>query len=73
MYLRPVLLQDYFGTILRYYFVAGAEIVPQKGLVTETKHLLEYYFLRGPHTVWSHMIIYMHMDSRVWAITRSRT
>ncbi len=41
-FLRPILLQDYFGTILRYYFVTGAEIVPQKGLVTETKHLLEH-------------------------------
>jgi hypothetical protein len=26
-FIRPILLQDYFGTILRYYFVAGAEIV----------------------------------------------
>ncbi len=43
---RPVLLQDYFGTILRYYFVAGAEIVPylKRAFVAETKHLLEYEF-----------------------------
>ncbi len=35
--LRPVLLQDYFGTGLRYYFVAGAEIVPQKGVCNRNK------------------------------------
>ncbi len=35
--LRPVLLQDYFGTGLSYYFVAGAEIVPQKGVCNRNK------------------------------------
>jgi hypothetical protein len=43
--LSAISLQDYFGAILRYYFVVGAEIVPQRAFVTETKHLLEYYFL----------------------------
>jgi hypothetical protein len=37
VFLRPVLLQDYFGTGLRYYFVAGAEIVPQKGVCNRNK------------------------------------
>ncbi len=58
---RPVLLQDYFGTILRYYFVAGAEIVPQKGLVTETKHLLELlFFVRSSHGVVTRDHIHAH-------------
>jgi hypothetical protein len=35
--LRPVLLQDYFGTGLRYYFVAGAKIVPQMGVCNRNK------------------------------------
>ncbi len=35
--LRPVLLQDYFGTGLRYYFVVEAEIVPQKGVSNRNK------------------------------------
>jgi hypothetical protein len=34
---RPVLLQDYFGTGLRYYFVAGAKIVPQKSICNRNK------------------------------------
>jgi hypothetical protein len=35
--LRPVLSQNYFGTILRYYFLAGAEIVPRNGLCDRKK------------------------------------
>jgi hypothetical protein len=35
--LRPFLSQNYFGTILRYYFLAGAEIVPQNGLCDRKK------------------------------------
>ncbi len=30
-------MQDYFGTGLRYYFVAGAELVPQKGASNRNK------------------------------------
>jgi hypothetical protein len=26
--LKPILSQNYFGTILRYYFLVGAEIIP---------------------------------------------
>jgi hypothetical protein len=34
---RPVLSQKYFGTILRYYFLVGAEIVPRNGLCDRKK------------------------------------
>ncbi len=37
--LRPVLSQNYFGTILRYYFLAGAEIVPQDILCDRKKKI----------------------------------
>ncbi len=37
--LRPVLSQNYFGTILRYYFLAGAEIVPRNGLCDRKKKI----------------------------------
>jgi hypothetical protein len=51
--LRPVLLQDNFGTGLRYYFVAGAEIVPQKGVSNRNKtSLLELlFFVSSSHGV----------------------
>jgi hypothetical protein len=35
--LRPVLLQDYFGTGLRHYFVVEAKIVPQRGVSNRNK------------------------------------
>jgi hypothetical protein len=37
--LRPILSQNYFGTILRYYFLAGAEIVPRNGLCDRKKKI----------------------------------
>ena len=45
-YLRPVLSQDYFGTILRFFSVVGEEIVaPKMAFVSEGKKIVRYYYI----------------------------
>ncbi len=63
--IRPVLLQDYFGTGLRYYFVAGAEIVPQKGVCNRNKISTWVTIFCEFLTRCGHMWSYMHMDSTI--------
>ncbi len=65
--LRPILSQNYFGTILRYYFLAGAEIVPRNGFCDRKKKICSSsIFLLRSSRVQSHVIT-IHIDNRVVA------
>jgi hypothetical protein len=54
--IRPVLSLDYSGTILWYYFMAGAEIVPPNSLSDRNKKSLIVLFFLVPLTCVAHVI-----------------
>jgi hypothetical protein len=52
--MKPVQSTNYSGTILRYYFVAGAEIVPPNSLGDRDKKILDGTIFFGVPHVCSH-------------------